>query len=96
MTRSSILIILTVIVWIILCVNAYPSAGSGSEGLVDGFRPPSVPLIVVDPYFRYVTRKVAGLPPTMLLFVTSNCLLITGLIISVWTEIGNVTDLQSL
>ena len=28
--------------------------GQSPTRLVDGFRPPSVPLVVVDPYLRYV------------------------------------------
>jgi len=59
MAWASFVVLVTLIGQIITFIDA---GYTGSESLIDGFRPPSVPLVVVDPYFRFVTRQVPGLP----------------------------------
>ena len=39
---------------LLIAVVFATAGGQGPTRLVDGFRPPSVPLVVVDPYLRYV------------------------------------------
>ena len=39
---------------VLLTVRGAESGGAAADYLTPGFRPPSVPLIVVDPYLRYV------------------------------------------
>ena len=43
---------------VLLTVRGAESGGAAAGYLTPGFRPPSVPLIVVDPYLRYVPAMV--------------------------------------
>jgi len=43
---------------VILTVRGAESGGAAAGYLTPGFRPPSVPLIVMDPYLRYVATSL--------------------------------------
>jgi len=43
---------------ILLTVRSAESGGAAAGYLTPGFRPPSVPLIVVDPYLRYLATII--------------------------------------
>ena len=54
MAKFAIMFLLNLMVQMVLSGNNKFPRG---DGLIDGFRPPSVPLMVVDPYFRLVTSE---------------------------------------
>ena len=57
-TRTVSVVGLCALLVILLTVRGAESGGAAAGYLTPGFRPPSVPLIVVDPYLRYVATNI--------------------------------------
>jgi len=57
-TRTVSVVGLCTLLVILLTVRGAESGGAAAGYLTPGFRPPSVPLIVMDPYLRYVATSI--------------------------------------
>jgi len=57
-TRTVSVVGLCALLVVHLTVRGAESGGAAAGYLTPGFRPPSVPLIVMDPYLRYVATSI--------------------------------------
>ena len=56
---------------LVVVLLATRSGGTAAEYLTPGFRPPSVPLVVVDPYLRYIVECLLKYISMVDLFIDS-------------------------